>query len=537
MTHAIELLEEMERLLRLNDENPFKVRAFEKARKALQGREDLLERAKLGTLTEIPGIGKGIEQVLSDFLLHGKTTQRDELAAKLPQGLLELTELPGLGPKKAKTIIEELGVQSIGELEYACRENRLIGLKGFGDKAQAQILKAIQERKSYQGRALWSDLRPWVEGAWAELRKVSALVEPVGEYRRKLEVVSKVEFAVAPRASEKKARSALESFIKKNPTSVQTELHFSEENEFGTLLFRSTSTKEHTFALKANASLPSVAFEEELYKKYFHIEWIAPELRETGEEVAYAREGKLADLPDDRSIRGVFHNHTTRSDGAATLEEMVREAERLGFEYIGISDHSQSAFYANGLKEDDLKAQKDEIERVQEKFPKVRIFFGVESDILQDGSLDYPDKVLKRLDFVVASIHSRFKMDREAMTARILRAIDHPATRFIGHLTGRLLLGRSGYELDFERIFERAAQKNVAIEINSHPARMDVDWRWGRLLRQCGTLVSIHPDAHEVAGVEDFRNGVVIARKALLTRQSVVNTQNVDSVARWLSRG
>jgi DNA polymerase (family 10) len=274
--------------------------------------------------------------------------------------------------------------------------------------------------------------------------------------------------------------------------------------------------------------------EEKFYEK-IGLTWIPPEARETGEEVALAKKGPLKLLPE-KGVRGIFHNHTTRSDGAATLEEMVRAAEKAGYSYIGISDHSQSAVYAQGLKTPDLMDQRAEVKKIQEKFPNIRIFWGIESDILQDGSLDYDDKILSQFDFVIASIHSRFKMDREAMTDRILKAIRNPRTRFLGHATGRLLLGRKAYDMDMERVIQEAADHDVAIEINANPARLDIDWRWGSALRRSKTLVSVNPDAHETAGIDHVKFGVTVARKALIPVDQVVNARSVAEVEKWLRR-
>ena len=240
-------------------------------------------------------------------------------------------------------------------------------------------------------------------------------------------------------------------------------------------------------------------------------------------------------LPWD-GIQGVFHNHTNRSDGVASLEEMVLAAKRLGYRYLGISDHSQSAFYAQGLRVPTLLEQEQEVRDLQEKHPEIRIFWGIESDILADGALDYEPEILAKFDFVVASVHSRFNMEREAMTDRILEAVRNPHTRFLGHATGRLLLGRKGYDVDMERVIAEAAQHDVAIEINANPARLDIDWRWGPQLRRCKTLVSVNPDAHDTEGLEDTRYGIAVARKALLPAGLVVNSRSVAEVERWLAR-
>ena len=264
--------------------------------------------------------------------------------------------------------------------------------------------------------------------------------------------------------------------------------------------------------------------------------WIPAEMRETGEEVVLAKDGRLGQVLPWDALKGVFHNHTVRSDGSATLEEMVSRAEVLGLEYIGISDHSQSAYYAQGLKTADLEAQLEEVREVQLRHPKIKIFWGIESDILADGSLDYPDSVLQHFDFVVASIHSRFNMNREEMTQRVLRAVRHPATRFLGHPTGRLLLGRKGFEIDLEAVIQEAARCNVAVELNANPNRLDLDWHWGPVMRKFGALTSIHPDAHDLAGLEDTRYGVAMARKALLPVSQVINARSLNEVEKWLRR-
>ena len=540
---ALALLEEMQKLMELKGENPFKIRAFEKAIRNLTDQTDLLERARAGTLTELAGIGKGISEVLTEFLLKGKTTARDELLAAIPPGLIELTSIPGLGPKKAAVLIEELGIQSLGELEYACRENRLAKLKGFGEKVQLKIMDGIQFQKSNQGLQRLVDVLPNSLKLIEAFLGVSAVrrVTDTGALRRRCEVLSEAEFLLelpkdekAKASFQKKIETALVTFQKTARFPVPVKLHFAEENHFGYELAKLTGTKAHWEALGEPARF-SGATEAEFYEK-LKLPLIPPEARESGEEVKLARAGLLAQLLALDGVQGVFHNHTTRSDGSASLEEMVIAAKRLGYRYIGISDHSQSAFYAQGLKSDGLKEQAREIKQVQEKHPEIRIFWGIESDILQDGSLDYPDAILKKFDFVVASVHSRFQMDRTTMTERILEAIRNPHTRFLGHLTGRLLLGRKGYDLEMEKIIRAAKDCDVAIELNANPARLDIDWRWGAELRKQKTLIAINPDAHETAGLEDTSYGIAMARKALMPSALVINTRSAAEVEKWLKR-
>lgn len=551
-SEAAALLEEIKTLMQLRGENVFKVRAFEKAAGIVASQEDLLERAKSGTLTEITGIGKGISEVLTEFLLTGKSKVRDEWVASLPAGLLELTQISGLGPKKAQQLIDELEIHSIAELEYACRENRLLNIKGFGVKVQAKILEGIQFLKSNQGQQRLVDAIGNAEALVSLLsQEVNQTHHPaagrlrvfeIGEIRRKMETLQSLGFLIelpsgtqAAQNVQELAQKAVQKFKKQNEGVLPVHLNFAPTSLFGYELAKLSGTKEHWEAL-GSPQKTEVQTEEEFYRK-LGLPWIPPEARETGEEVKLAKSGKIGQLLKYEGVQGIFHNHTTRSDGSATLEEMVIAAKGLGYKYIGISDHSQSAFYAQGLKPDILKEQEREIKEVQSKHPEIRIFWGIESDILADGSLDYEDKVLKKFDFVIASVHSRFNMDREAMTDRILEAVRNPYTRFLGHVTGRLLLGRKGYELDLERVIAEASEHDVAIEINSNPARLDIDWRWGPELRKNKTRVSINPDAHDVSGLEDTRFGIAMARKAMIPSSLVVNAQSVQEVEKWLKRG
>jgi DNA polymerase (family 10) len=538
---AVALLEEIRRLMELKGENVFKVRAFEKAAGAITGKTDLAERAKAGTLTEIGGVGKSIAEILSEYLLHGTSKVRDELKAQIPPGLAELTEISGLGPKKAQLLIDQLGITTLAELEYACRENRLLKLTGFGEKLQAKILEGIQFRKTTQNQQRLSDALAMAsyirEGLAREAGRLG--ISETGQLRRRMETLTALEFlAELPKAGAAGFRQAVEAKVAAIKSEISSPLRisvqFAEADRFGYELARTTATDAHWKAIGSPTS-SNFATEEAFYAS-LGLPWIPPEARETGEEVAMARQGKIGELLPLDGIQGIFHNHTTRSDGVASLEEMVVAAKQRGFKYIGISDHSQSAAYAQGLRPDALLEQEKEVRKVQDKHPDIRIFWGVESDILADGSLDYTPEQLKRFDFVIASIHSRFGMDRETMTQRVLEAVRNPYTRFLGHVTGRLLLGRKGYDLDLEKIIAEAAQRGVAVEINANPARLDIDWRWGGELRKRGTFVSVNPDAHETAGLDDVKFGVAMARKALLPRAQVVNAGTAKEVEAWLKR-
>jgi DNA polymerase (family 10) len=534
---AISLLAEIKTLMELGGENPFKIRAFEKAATLLADRDDLLVRAEAGTLTELEGVGKGIADVLTEFLLKGKSTARDELSAQLPPGLLELIQIPGLGPKKARQIIDELSIHSLRELEYACRENRLLKLKGFGQKMQQKILEGIHFLNRNAGLQRLGDVFEASQLVLEDLKKSvgeGTLLSESGALRRRCEVLDRLEFLVesdgaeAAQAQAKKSRTA-------RGLPIEVAVFEAKRSVFGYELARRTATPAHWAALGSPVPSEGAGEDEVRWYESQGLPWIAPEMRETGEEVVLAQKQALGEVLGWNDVRGVFHNHTHASDGTASLEEMVLAAKELGFEYLGISDHSQSAFYAQGLKYEQIEAQEKEVRRVQEKYPEVRIFWGIESDILADGALDYDAKVLRKFDFVVASIHSRFKMEREAMTDRILEAVRNPYTTFLGHPTGRLLLGRPGYDFDFEKVIEECARLGVPLELNSNPARLDIDWRWGPHLRQSGANIVINPDAHEVAGLKDTVYGIAMARKALLPRSLVVNTRSTKEMEHWIS--
>ncbi|MBI3534498.1 MAG: PHP domain-containing protein [Deltaproteobacteria bacterium] len=535
------LLIEIQLLLELNNENPFKIRAFEKAAKKITDIQDLEDRARAGTLVEIEGIGKSISEILTEFITQGTCPVRDELQKKLPKGLLELTQISGLGPKKAKKLINELEIHSVRELEYACKENRLLKLKGFGGKIQNNIIKEIKRLKSNDGKVKLVDPIVYSETFLKALRQQLSVntgdfqVSETGEIRRKCEILTKLEYLIGLQKASGSLLKIISEFknqyVKSNPFPVVIQIHIVDTDVFAYELFKTTGSEEHLKNLKLEKT--SFSKEDEIYKT-FGLPWISPELRETGHEIELAKQGKLKDILPINGLQGIFHVHTTWSDGSASIENMVKAAKANGFRYIGISDHSQSAFYANGLKPESINAQEKEIKNVQEKYPEIKIFWGIESDILEDGSLDYEAYILKRFDFVIASVHSRFKMDQKQMTERVLNAIRSPYTHFLGHMTGRLLLGREGYALDIEKVITEASKYNVAIELNANPMRLDVDWRYGDLLRKNKTLVCINPDAHSVSGLQDTDYGVWMVRKALLPSFQIINTKDAQAITKWL---
>jgi DNA polymerase (family 10) len=638
----IELLEQWAEVSELLGENRFKVQAYQRVAQSLAaqralweqqeplkarpgaevGAESFLESlrllAKAGRLREISGVGAGIEQILNEFLLTGRSLAFEDLRRSVPAGLFELSQVPGLGPKKAAVVLAELGIRSWVELEYACQENRLAHLKGFGPKLQKKILEGVQFLAAHRGMKTLGELEPVRAILLEELRRLfpGRRIEETGALRRKLEVLSQLEYLMelhpneapsqllgqpgldqaSPLPSGQRAQAQIDSSSSfrdvhlEGPfclpalwldqsthpllqpfkrSSWRIQLHFATQANWGTRWITTTGSWEHLSELAAELSsgleaaplsekkpakqsdelapersrlsfnFEPWASEQEFYAQQ-KLPWIPPECREGGLHfpslLHWARQGGVASLVGSEShrVRGVFHNHTTASDGSASLEEMAARALELGYEYLGVSDHSVSAHYARGLSLEALREQKKELLRVQKKYPQLKLFFGIESDILADGSLDYPDEVLAEFDFVIASIHSRFQMDRAAMTERLLRAIRNPFTSFIGHVTGRLLLGRKGYEVDLEAVIREAQRHHVAIELNCNPARLDLDWRWGPLMSQVGTLTSLHPDAHDLAGLEDTQFGVWMARKGRFPFTQILNTRSAQEVELWL---
>ncbi len=532
------LLEEIKTLMELNGENPFKSRAFGNAAdkiRELGDSEDWETRTRTGKLTELPGIGKGIAEVITDFVQNGQSKVQAELERALPEGLLELSRVPGLGPKKARSVIETLGIKTLGELEYACAENRLATMKGFGEKSQAKILEGVRFLRAGEG------LQPLpvaeadgllLETALKKLAGSKKRVELAGALRMRREVIDSIDFVIEKGAVEAADwKSKLDELSSQRQTQVPVRLHEVAAKNFESEWLKQSSSPEHWTELGATTG----ASEQAIYESAGYA-WVPAESREWASDLALFKKSKPIELVQTSDIHGAFHFHTVASDGALTLEEVIQEAISRNWKFIGVSDHSQSAFYAQGLKSDALKKQRDELEKLRKKYPQIRIFWGIESDILGDGGLDYDESTLGDFDFVIASIHSRFQMDREAMTERLIRAVENPATTMLGHLTGRILLGRKGYDIDFDRVFEACAKHGVSIELNSHPSRLDVDWRHGEKLRKLGIPISLNPDAHERDGFNDIRYGVDMARKACLPKSQIINSWNVEEIEKWLKK-
>ncbi len=557
----------------LAGENPFKSRAFQNVARAVERHpESVAALCSEGRLREIKGIGASIEEIIQEIVKTGDSRVLKELKAGFPEGITELLTLAGVGPKKVKTIYEKLGIATIGELEYACRENRLVGLEGFGEKSQAKILQAIEFRKTTQTSRLFSEALSIGEALARSAvdSRLFAHVDLAGSLRRGKSTLKDVDILLVPKKGGEiaEARDRLialadtgadgpvvigagDTKVSIRCQGLQVDFRIVPEESYPAALQHFTGSKEHNTLLRTRAKgmgmkmsewgvfgddgepLPMKS-EAEVYAKV-GLPWIPPEIREADGEIEAAEAGTLPRLVEEGDFRGMIHVHSSASDGKRSIEEMARECIRRGYSWLCLSDHSRSAAYAGGLSEDALIAQAGEIRALNKDLAPFRVFSGVESDILSDGSLDYPDSVLAKLDFVIGSIHSRLAMDRETATARLLAAARNPWLTILGHPSGRLLLSREGYQWDEQVVLAGLAEGGAALEHNCNPHRLDPDW--GVLKRAAGMRipVAVDPDAHDIGGFDDMRFGAIMARKAWLTKADVLNCMETEEIDAWFT--
>lgn len=565
------VLDEIAMLMELTGENPFKIRAYSAGARILENlTEDLGELIDGGKLADIPGLGEALVDKITTLRRDGILPFHRKLKAAIPAGLLEVMQIPGLGPKKVRALWTLLAVEDLAKLKEVCEAGAVAELKGFGAKTQEKILEGIKNRVAYGKRHRWYEAAALAEPILSGLRALPQveLAESAGSLRRARETVGDLDFLVAsatpqaimdwfvayPGVKEVTAHGETKSSVRFE-NGLQADLRVVPLAQFFFALHHFTGSKEHNVAMRqralarglsmsewgfksldATAEAPGAASEEAVFRGV-GLPWIPPELREGNGEIEAAEAGRLPRLVGLADLRGVFHNHTTESDGENSLEQMAAAAEAHGWAYLGISDHSKSSFQARGLDEPRLVRQLADIAALNDsgKF-RVRVLAGSEVDILKDGSMDFPDDVLARLDFVVASVHTLFTLDREAQTARIIRAIENEHVDMIGHLTGRLLNRREPYEVDIARVIDAAAANETIIELNANPWRLDLDWRWWRRAAERGVLCSINPDAHDVDQLGFAAHGVRIARKGWLTPEQVFNTRPLPEVLAWLGR-
>jgi len=570
----IEVLERIGTMLEIKGENPFKIRAYFSGARTLQTmEEDLGEVINSGKLGEVPGIGKALTEKIETLHATGELEFYDILVASVPAGLMDLLEVPGLGGKKIKALHEQLGVDSIESLTLACNEGKVAELKGFGEKTQEKILSGIKNREAYAARHLWWDARKVVERILPDLQSLPEVdrAEAAGSFRRGMETVGDLDFIVASSnpspimdwfttmegISEVTAHGDTKSSIRLEG-GMQADLRVVPPEQFYFALHHFTGSKDHNVRMRQKAlslglSLsewglrpeeekdssrkvgPIEAHSEEDVFSALGLTFVPPALREGMGEVEAAERGELPELLQYEDLRGCFHNHTTASDGRNTLEEMAEEADRLGWEYLGIADHSKSSFQANGLDEERLLKQVQAIKELNASGRySARLFAGSEVDILSGGRLDFENELLEQLDYVVASVHNGLTQDEDTMTQRLIRAIEHPRVTMLGHLSGRLLLRREASKMKVQKVIDAALANGKMLELNANPMRLDMDWRHWKRAAERGLLCCINPDAHALHHFDYQLAGVHAARKGWLGRENVFNTRSLSEVLNHL---
>jgi len=538
------------KLMDINGENSFKTKTYSIAAFNIEKLPMPLKDTPKDKLFTIKGIGDSVGKKIIEMLDTGQLAVLNKYIQKTPPGVIEMLSIKGIGPKKIHTIWKEMGIESIGELQYACNENRLTLFKGFGEKTQQNVLESIEFYFQSQGHFLYAQLDeifPQVEGY---LKKIFSQdkVRVTGNYRRQALTIEELEFVVLetndvikpkfqtaqpPELLEEKPRTLL--YKLKN--GLKLRLYTGSTNRAGEL-FNTTGSAEFIEAF--NKAFPNLKYkgdeteDDEIIFSRAGIEYIQPCMREPAAVIDKAKKKQLPQLIQPEDIRSIIHSHSNWSDGSNTLEEMADECIKRGYEYLVISDHSQTAGYANGLKEDRIRAQHKQIDELNNQLKPFKIFKSIESDILNDGSLDYPDSVLKTFDLVLASVHSNLKMTEEKAMARLIKAIENPFTRILGHMTGRLLLSRNGYPVDHKKIIEACAANKVVMEINAHPRRLDMDWKWISYAMEKGVLLSIDPDAHFLSGYDDVKYGVLAAQKGGLTKEWNLSSFGLKEFEEWI---
>lgn len=565
---ASAIFERIATLLELKNENPFKTRAYRTGAEIVESFSgDIMKLAAENQLAGIKGLGEALRDKLHEMATTGRLEFYEKLKAEFPDTLFELFDIQGLGPKKVTALHSQLGVSSLADLKRVCEDGTAAAISGFGDKTVKKILENIAFHEQHASEFRLDQVYPIVQAILEALREHqnASRVEICGSFRRGKETVHDLDFLVATKQPEKVIETFVQlpqviDVIAKGPTKasvhvkegLQCDLRAVSSAEFPFALAYFTGSKEHNVAIRGRAldyglslneygftstkdgvSVPEIEDERGIYRT-LGLDYIEPELRENTGEIEAAEHGKLPRLIELENLRGVFHNHSTYSDGRATLREMAEAAHDLGMQYFGIADHSKASFQANGLDEKRLLAQIAEIRELNAEFEGFRIFTGSEVDILKDGSLDFPDEILAQLDYAVASVHNVFNLPEAEMTKRIIKAIENPYITMIGHLTGRLLLQRPSYAVNVPAILDAAAATGTIIELNASGWRLDMDWRWWKLAREKGVKCSINPDAHSTQGLKDVIFGIRAARKGWLRREDVINTLPLGEVEKAL---
>jgi len=539
--------------MELHGENPFKIRSYQSALISLErGDQDIMGLSEV-ELATIQGVGKSLVEAIQQLKETDTFPFLEELLAKTPEGILEVLQIKGLGPKKVKMLWEVLGITSTHELMEACQSGKVAKIKGFGEKTQDTIIQNLEFKASNAGKWLYADIEEMI----GQLEETFRVLAPeadltiVGDFARQMEIITEAEFLIASDQlaaikSKIKAMDSIEWILlesgprtlrgKLKEIDLRVSIHFCAKEDFlwkklsliaSPLHLESLVDEKESVAKKLQKK--NYSSEEEFFS-INNLQFIPAEMREGYGEVELAKENKIPELLTVKDLKGILHNHSTYSDGKHSLRQMAEYCNELGYEYLGISDHSKTAFYAGGLTEDQIIKQHKEIDALNKELAPFLIYKGIESDILTDGKLDYADNVLASFDFIVASVHSILNMDVKRATTRLITAIENPYTTMLGHPTGRLLLRRQGYPLDHKAIIDACAANNVVIEINANPWRLDLDWRYVRYAMEQGVMLSINPDAHAMEGYADMKYGVLVGRKGGLTKEMTLNAMSGNEI-------
>ncbi len=525
---------ELAKLMELHGDNPFKIRSYTNAYNKLRKDERDLAALTEKELQELEGVGKAIAGKIHELTVTGRMETLEKFRSQTPEGIREMLNISGFGPKKIRAVWDGLGTTTVGQLLYAINENRLVELKGFGLKTQESLRQKLEFLQRSQGRFLYRTLSLAATALLAQLRALypETRFEETGALRRccptlaRAELVTTLAPALAAQIPGLEIKQQQNDRTLAEVDGLPVTLHHCTPDNFGSKQFRHTGSQEFLRAFVdryPGENFTGLVNEQEVFARA-QVPWIAPELRESDWALDLAAEDRLPKLIEVGDLRGVVHTHSTYSDGIHTLRQMAEGARDRGYEYLLMSDHSQAAFYANGLKEDRVREQWREIDLLNVELSPFRILKGTECDILSDGSLDYSEELLAGFDVVIASVHSNLAMSEERATERLLGAIANPRTNILGHPTGRLLLSRAGYPIDYQRIIDACAEHRVAIELNANPYRLDLDWSWIPYAMERSVPISINPDAHSIGGIDDLRYGVLAARKGGLTKAACLNT-------------
>ena len=516
------------KVMDIHGENSFKTRSYSGAAFTLEKLPMQLDGLPLEKITAIKGIGDAIGKKILEIQQTGELRLLKEYIHKTPPGVIEMLAIKGLGPKKIATIWKDMEIESVGELLYACQENRLMLFKGFGEKTQQNVREAIEFRLKHAGSHLYADIEPYALQLDAALKKAfpTEKLALTGEFRRQLEIITKLQWVTT--AEPEKLNTFLASLNVEE--GIIIDLIYTTSEDFTRVLFETSCSGEFLESIRENRAWDPkgrFAAEAAIFER-LALPFVHPARREQRGVIEH---GAL----EPADVKGVIHSHSTWSDGSNTLEEMAAACIAKRYEYLVISDHSKSAFYANGLKEDRIREQHAQIEDLNQKLAPFTIFKSIECDILNDGTLDYTDDILGTFDLVITSIHSNLKMSEEKAMSRLLKAIENPYTTILGHLTGRLLLSRPGYPVDHKRVIDACVKQGVVIELNAHPRRLDMDWRWIAYALEQGALISIDPDAHTIGGYDDIRYGVLAAQKAGLKAERNLSSFSREAFREYLA--